>query len=213
MTFIKGKPKINVSESCCEDTESKGLNASYLNFDYNSGGQDFVDTRLYNTGGQNPNRMLCHLVEVKGPVTIASASIFNSTLGNADTSVVVGMYSLGDDGYPDKLLFQTDPIAVDVLTGKLTSTLSSPYNLAAGRYAVVFFGGRANETTLNNLGSFKVNNSHNIVWNIDISASGQGYQRLQYNSLVYSEQLPSVFPSPATNFLTGAIPVVVFNLV
>lgn len=212
MSFIKGKPKINVSESCCEDTAPQGLAASYLNFDYNDGGQDFTDYRLYNTAGYTANNITCFLIEIKGAVTIASVSIFNNTLGNADTSIVAGVYSLDDNGYPDKLLFQTDPIAIDVLIGKLTSTLSSPYNLAAGRYGVAVIGGRPNETTLNNLGTIKVNNSHNIVWNIDISAAGQGYQRLTYN-LVYNEQLPSVFPSHASNFLTGAIPVVIFNLV
>lgn len=199
MSFIKGKPKIGAE--CCQETMSPArYEYYYITSQYHlltgEGG------KLANVFATPANFLYARKIMVLDNVTVDKLVV--EVTAAVAGSAVAGVYSIDEDGFPGKLLFQTGIEFNLGVTGIQEVTLNNKYNLDAGSYAVVYHGSSA--------ATMRTISRPVPTWGQSKTLI-QGENSWIVESLPYSSTLPTTFPSSTVSTSVAQATAVLFNLV
>jgi hypothetical protein len=173
---------------------------SGLNFKYNTDGYQSLDRikQAYVTGTAGANFLRGRLIVVEQDILVDEMAIHvtSGAVGNS----VAGVYSLDANRYPETKLFQV-PTEFDLsVTGVQAISLSSPYLLKKGTYAVL---------ELSSVSATYVRIDPANLINVRFD-NFQTEQNVFGNPLAYTSTLPNT--APTLGLLSTQIPLVGFGI-
>jgi len=187
--------KLNPYTGKLQLSESTGLDLTY-----NTDGYQVFDRvrQAYTTGTSGANYLRARLIVVESDVTIDEMAIHVTSGAVGD--LVAGVYSVDQTGYPSDKLFQV-PTEFDLsITGAQSISLTTPYLLKKGTYAVL-------ELSSASATYVRIDPANLVNLRFD---NLQTEQNVFGNSLTYTSTLPGT--SPILGLLSTQIPVVAFGI-
>ena len=171
-----------------------------LDLTYNTDGYQVFDRirQAYTTGTSGSDFLRARLIVVESDITIDEMAIHvtSGAVGN----LVAGVYSVHQIGYPSDKLFQV-PTEFDLsITGVQSISLTTPYLLKKGTYAVL-------ELSSSSATYVRINPANLVNLRFD---NLQIEQNVFGNPLAYTSTLPELAPS--LSLLSTQIPIVAFGI-